>query len=345
MHKALGAIHIHSTYSDGSEGIETIAKIAKKAGLDWIIITDHNTLAGYLNNKEGWYDGVAVLIGEEISPDLSDHYLGLGINSFISENTQPEEYINEVKKQGGIGFIAHPDESTTRKNPQEPLRWTNWDIKGFDGIELWNYLSDWTDNMTESSLYLDYLFRMKKLSGPSEKIKKWWDNLNIQNPDKIIPAIAGVDAHSFIYNVCGISIKVFDYIDSFKAVLNEIYLDNKLSASFDEAKKQILNSLKSGKNTIINKHWSKKNNKEFKFFIQNVYQNAYPGDFIRLDSVTALNVNLPRKAGIKLIHNGELILEKFTQDYILKDLEQGKYRLEVFYKEHPWIFTNPIVVQ
>ncbi len=344
MHKALGAVHIHSTYSDGSENIETIAKIAKKAGLDWIVITDHNTMDGYLDNKEGWYDGVAVLIGEEISPDLSDHYLGLGINSFISEHTTPEEYINEVKKQGGIGFIAHPDESKTRKNPHEPLRWTNWDIKGFDGIELWNYLSDWTDNMAESNLYLDYLFRMKKLSGPTEKTKKWWDELNIDNPDKIIPAIGGVDAHSFIYNICGISIKVFDYIDSFKAVLNEIYLDNKLSDSFDEAKKQILNSLKLGKNTIINKHWNKKN-KNFEFSIQNTNKKAHPGDFIKLDSETTLSINLAREANIKLIYNGELILEKFAKDYTLKDLKPGKYRLEVFYKEYPWIFTNPIIVQ
>ncbi len=344
MHKALGAIHIHSTYSDGSESIEKIAKIAKKAGLDWIVITDHNSLGGYLDNKEGWHYGVAVLIGEEISPDLSNHYLGLGINSFISEKAQTEEYINEVKKQGGIGFIAHPDESINRKNSHKPLRWSDWNIKGFDGIELWNYLSDWTDSMAESNLYLDYLFRMKKLSGPTEKTKKWWDELNNQAPDKIIPGIAGVDAHSFVYNVCGISIKVFDYIDSFKAVLNEIYLDNKLSNSFEEAKRQILNSLKLGRNSMINKHWSKKN-KTFDFFIQNLYEKAYPGDFIRLDSETALNINLPRKANIKLLHNGELILEKSFKDYIFKDLKQGKYRLEVFYKEYPWIFTNPIIVQ
>ena len=38
---SIGAIHIHSKFSDGSGDIEQITKAAKKAGLDWIIITDH----------------------------------------------------------------------------------------------------------------------------------------------------------------------------------------------------------------------------------------------------------------------------------------------------------------
>ena len=42
-----GAFHLHSTYSDGTGTIPEIVRDAKKAGLDWIIITDHNCLAGY----------------------------------------------------------------------------------------------------------------------------------------------------------------------------------------------------------------------------------------------------------------------------------------------------------
>ena len=71
-----GAIHIHSLNSDGSGDIETITRAAQKAGLSWIIITDHN----YFDLKEGIYNNVYVLKGEEISPKNKNHYLALGIN-------------------------------------------------------------------------------------------------------------------------------------------------------------------------------------------------------------------------------------------------------------------------
>ena len=115
-----GAIHIHSLYSDGSSTIEEIAAEAKKAGLSWIIITDHNNLKGLKRNEEGFYDGVTVLIGEEISPKTGNHYLALNIKEEISEKMPAEEYINEVKKQGGTGFIAHPDESLKEQTSISP---------------------------------------------------------------------------------------------------------------------------------------------------------------------------------------------------------------------------------
>ena len=51
-----GAIHIHSLNSDGSGDIETITRAAQKAGLSWIILTDHN----YFDTEEGLYNDVYV---------------------------------------------------------------------------------------------------------------------------------------------------------------------------------------------------------------------------------------------------------------------------------------------
>ena len=115
---SMGAIHIHSKFSDGSGDIEQITKAAKKAGLDWIIITDHNLM----EVKENFYNGVCVIVGEEISPKDSYHYLGLGINKVISPKIGVENYINEVVKSGGFGFAAHPDEADYRKNKAKSIK-------------------------------------------------------------------------------------------------------------------------------------------------------------------------------------------------------------------------------
>jgi predicted metal-dependent phosphoesterase TrpH len=41
-----GALHMHTIYSDGTGTVEHVARCARDAGLRWIIITDHDTLAG-----------------------------------------------------------------------------------------------------------------------------------------------------------------------------------------------------------------------------------------------------------------------------------------------------------
>ena len=40
----VGAVHIHTRYSDGGGTIDEVASIAADVGLDFVIISDHNTL-------------------------------------------------------------------------------------------------------------------------------------------------------------------------------------------------------------------------------------------------------------------------------------------------------------
>ncbi len=51
-----GALHVHSRYSDGSGPVDEIVAAAQAAGLDLLLIADHNTLAA---RTEGWVAGTA----------------------------------------------------------------------------------------------------------------------------------------------------------------------------------------------------------------------------------------------------------------------------------------------
>ncbi len=322
-HISKGSLHLHTNYSDGTGTIDEIARDAVKAGLDWIIITDHNTLAGLHNSEEGWYDGLAVIVGDEISPDTCNHYLALGINEEISPELPPEKVIEKVKAQEGFGFVAHPDESLTRKNHHRPLRWMDWGIRGFDGIEIWNYLSDWTDNYNEKNAIYSALARNYIIKGPTPKTLNWWDEVNNET-DEIIPGIGGADSHAFKVKC----FKIFPYIDTFKTITNYLYLEKELSKDFNQAKKQILNSLKAGDNIIVNRHWTKKPDNNLLFTVQD----------------KKLLIKIPQKAHIKVFRSGELIIEKKTEELSIEDLTPGKYRFEAYYKGKPWIFSNPIKV-
>ena len=337
-----GAIHIHTLYSDGTASMPEIAKWAKKAGLAWIIVTDHNNLKGFKNNEEGWYDGVAVLIGEEISPKTGNHYLALNIKEEISQKTRPEEYIEKVKAQGGIGFIAHPDESLGRANKYRALRWDNWDITGFNGLEIWNFLADWVDNYNPKNPAKSYFFRHQSLNGPTQKVLQWWDKLN-NNTKEIVPAIGGADAHALKYKFLGITLKIFPYLVSFNAVINNIIMDNELSKDFNEAKQQIYTAIEKGNNLIENRKWrhSKHN---IEFYIQNQDSIAYSGDSVKIENNSKLVIKTPKKAKIKLIYDGNFVYEIFGKELVYTNLSPGKYRAEIYHKNHPWAFTNPISI-
>lgn len=319
----LGAIHIHTKLSDGTGDINSISKAAKKAGLNWIIITDHNNF----DIKEGFYNGVCVIKGEEISPCSSNHYIALDIKNLINPSDDTQKFVDEVRAQGGFGFAAHPDEADNRKNKAHPIKWTNKSVIP-DGIEIWNWFSDWADDYDETNIFkiaYSYFFRHKLIQGPHKETLKWWDELN-KKSENIIPAIAGVDAHALKISKYIIPIKIFPYKDCFKTLANVITLENEIPKDFESQKKLILSSIKNGNNLMINRH----------------IKNEIP--LIYVENKTII-VKLSTKAEIKIIQNGTQIFTENTKNLKFPIDENAKYRIEINLKNQPWIFSNQISIK
>lgn len=319
----LGAIHIHTKLSDGTGDINSISKAAKKAGLNWIIITDHNNF----DIKEGFYNGVCVIKGEEISPCSSNHYIALDIKNLINPSDDTQKFVDEVRAQGGFGFAAHPDEADNRKNKAHPIKWTDKTIVP-DGIEIWNWFSDWADDYDETNIFkiaYSYFFRHKLIQGPHKETLKWWDELN-KKSENIIPAIAGVDAHALKISKYIIPIKIFPYKDCFKTLANVITLENEIPKDFESQKNLILSSIKNGNNIMINRHIKKE--------IPLIY----------VENKTII-VKLSTKAEIKIIQNGTQIFTENTKNLKFPIDENAKYRIEIDLKNQPWIFSNQISIK
>lgn len=335
--KYRGAIHIHSLNSDGTESVDKIAKAAKKAGLSWVIITDHN----YFDTQEGIYHGVYVLKGEEISPKTENHYLALGIDNHIELNENPQVYIDEVREQNGFGFAAHPDESTKRNNDYPPITWNKTFIP--DGVEIWNWFSCWGDNLNSKNIFTlayAYLFKHLLVSKPPQRTLAWWDELNSKK-QTVVPAIGGVDAHALKIKKYLVPVTVFPYDVMFKTINNVITLNNPLSENFEIAKEQILNAIKNGNNIVVNANVSKVI-PDIK--IINSLKTAHSGEFLNLDKKTYLNVEVNKKAIIKVILNGRELYECVAKTCNLLLTEIGKYRVEILIDNKGFAYSNPIVV-
>ena len=63
MVEIVANLHAHTPYSDGHAYHHEIAQAAARAGIQVVVVTDHNVLVG---GKEGYVDGVLLLVGEEI---------------------------------------------------------------------------------------------------------------------------------------------------------------------------------------------------------------------------------------------------------------------------------------
>jgi len=130
-----GAYHVHSTASDGKGTPEQIAKAAREAGIQFVVLTDHNVESIPPPRIEA---GVLLIFGVEVS-SAAGHVVALGSRALTSTERSSNP-IHLVHRIGGHTVVAHPIQ---RKRP-----WTDWEAaREADGLELYS-----ADSMLRSSL-------------------------------------------------------------------------------------------------------------------------------------------------------------------------------------------------
>ncbi len=345
MFEYVGSIHIHSKFSDGTGEIPEIAKFADEVGLDFIIITDHNTLRGLHEGYERWYGNTLCLVGCEINDkNNKNHYLAFGITDAFSTRTPAKKYVQKVKELGGVGIIAHPHEKRTHMAEHPPYPWTDWEINDFDGIEIWNHMSEWMENLTEENKYRSFIHPLKTITAPTSETLNLWDELNLKR--KVI-GIGGVDAHAHKYNLLGfLEVEIFPYKVLFKSVRTHVLLEKNIKKGknlkdIETAKWQIYRAIKAGSCFIANDYNG--DARGFRFYAEQDGVNYNMGESIKNPKSVFLNVLLPGVSGtIKVIKNGSQIAEINGMSTKIEINESGAYRVEVFKENRAWIYSNHI---
>lgn len=348
MVEYVGAIHIHSTFSDGSGTVEEIVGFAKEVGLDYIILTDHNTLRAKDEGKEGWYGKTALIVGSEINDKKNkNHYLALGIDKTFSTRIPAKDYVKKVNEAGGIGFIAHPHEERSSMKEHPPYPWTEWKIDDFTGIEIWNHMSEWMEGLTEQNKYNSFVHPLKTIIAPSKKTLKVWDELNQK---RRVVGIGGVDAHAHKFNLLGFfEVEVFPYKVLFKSIRTHILTDKRFRCSkkrneFDSDKKLLLKSIEMGKCFFSNYYHG--DAKGFRFFAQDSKKIYHMGELVKFDKNIRLRAILPNMSGsIRLIRNGRKVDEIENVDAEFRIQIPGAYRIEVYLDGKAWIYSNHIRIE
>ena len=201
-----GNIHIHSSYSDGAGTIPEIAGYAKDMGLDFVITNEHAHMTDALHlENEGFCEGLLVLTGLEIGVRYH-HYLSFDLKEMPGEDySNPQKVINEVHRQGGFGFLAHPlEKGMPFVDHSIAYTWNDLDVTGYTGIEIWNFSSRWKERV-KSPIHGIYhlLFKALTLKGPDKETLELWDRLC---QERKTVAVGGSDAHGANFQWAGMNL-------------------------------------------------------------------------------------------------------------------------------------------
>ena len=186
-----GAIHVHTTVSDGAGTPDEVAPAAARAGLDFVVLTDHGD-GTRLPTPPRYVDGVLLIDAVEIST-TGGHYIALGLGQAPYRLAgEPRDVIEDVTRLGGFGIAAHPD------SPKSELAWREWQAP-FEGLEWLNADSAWRDERGARWLarWSAYWLRGPEviaslLDRPRTTLARW-DALNRR---RAVVGVAGHDAHA-----------------------------------------------------------------------------------------------------------------------------------------------------
>jgi len=338
-----GAVHLHTTYSDGGVSFKELIDAAREIGLDYIAVTDHMTMDGSRDGYEGRHGDLQVIVGYEHNDRSNrNHYLVLGTDAVFGHLDCAGEYVKMVKEAGGIGFIAHPSEKRDYFGTLPPYPWTEWAVTGFDGIELWNQMSNWMEQLKSWISFIRLFYPRRFLSNIDPDLLARWDALN---RTRFVGGIGGVDAHTRRLKFLMFHRTIFPIKIELKGIRTHLYLEE---SKQDVSKENIIAALKSGRGFISN--FRRGDARGTVMFLE------YPDGSIRLPGNAGtdsqkppqlpaiLHCRLPIKADVHFIRNGKIESGKTGSKLEFSIMEPGVYRLEIVRNDKAWIYSNPFPV-
>ena len=166
----VGDLHVHSNASDGQHDISTLAKRAKKKGLDFLAVANHN------NYNENFH--LPLVPGMTLIPAVEwTHYKGhmnfYGVaapfDHFIANTCEEmKALVRGAKEKGALVSVCHPKEKYCE---------FVWEISEEEKSELFDLVEVWNGPMRPSN----------------EQGIAWWHNLLLAGNK--FPLIGGSDYH------------------------------------------------------------------------------------------------------------------------------------------------------
>lgn len=347
-----GAFHVHSSRSDGTGSVEEIAVAAERAGLRFVVLTDHGD-GTRTPSSPAYYGSVLVLDAVEVST-FGGHVIALGIGQAPYPLAgEPRDVVEDIRRLGGLAIAAHPTSGKAE------LRWTGGDAP-LDGVEWLNADSEWRDESpwALSRSLLAYPVRRPEavaalFDRPGQALALW----DTQTLTQRTVGLASPDAHARVglrslgepYD-SNIVLRVPSYEAMFRALsieLNGVTLGE--DAAADAA--TVIAAIRAGHVTSHVDALGRQG--MLRFSARSGANEASAGDTLAIDGPVTLRIDTiaPDDALIAIVQDGKPYrIANGTPIEESRPAEPGVYRVEVRLPGAPgqppvpWIVSNPIYV-
>lgn len=353
-HEAQAVIHVHSEYShDGRGSVEEIAAAAAKAGVQVVLLTDHNTLAPLAEGRERWYGPVLVLVGAELT--TGSGYLlvfDLPADTVVRvKGFDLRRLVADYKRRGGIVLVAHP------YHPK--LDWKDWEMPGLDGLEV----VDVFDQVVTAPAPRQLLALLAYPANPAMAVLSlvhWsrpaltrWDLMAGRQTAAV--GILGLDAHGGIALTEETGVRFPSHETAFRLGRLHLLIPEPLARDPTSARRQVYRAL--GRGRFFNAFDGLAPAAGFRFRALTGGEVHEMGERLSLTRDLELAVTIPPYPGIvaRLLRDGVVVREeRGLPSFRHRVTEPGVFRVEVDLERTlfplagrralPWIFSNPIYV-
>ncbi len=319
-----GVLHCHSHFSHDSKGSdEEIIRAARKTGIDFIFMSDHPSEGSVTKGLRGRHGSTWFFPGAEtrqlLACDLQGPIDGV-------EGTQGA--IDAVLTQGGLPFIAHPEEVE------------DWDLDRFVGMEIYNLHADTKDETPATWIRKLLGYRgdpewiYTVFFNPQKEIVARWDRLTRR---RRVVGVAGNDAHQ---NIRVLGMQLDPYPRTFRFVQTHVFAER-------QDHDPIVEHLAAGHAYVSFGLFG--DPEGFSFAAHCGDEDLLMGDEARWKAGTTLRVVLPREAEVRVVRDGRTWKTVETADWTFGADRPGVYRVEAWTrargKLQPWIYSNPIYLR
>jgi hypothetical protein len=343
-------VHVHSTYSDGTATVAELVGAAAAAGVDALLLTDHDSLQARRDGWQGWHDGVFVLVGTEVSPKQG-HYLAFGVDREIPHAGRSALQIAEaVRHAGGVGFAAHPFSTgghmlfpALARQIVRPHGWPALDDpRGCDGVELWSLTTDAAEAWRTPAEAVRWMRDPEAAvaAGPPAHHLRRWDALSAH---RRVPAIGGLDGHAPGIRIRGRIRSPLSHRRTFDLLRTHLLCERPLSGEPEGDAHALLAALAAGAAWLTCPCVAPATGAR-------MWAERPDGPVVPMGAETSagpsvLRVRLPRQADIRIVHDGAPVHETHGAVLDLDIGTPGGYRVEVRINGRVWLLSNPVYLR
>lgn len=363
-----GVLHVHSNRSDGIGGPDEIAAAAARAGLKFVVFTDHGD-ATRKPDAPDYRSGVLCLDGVEIST-TGGHYIAIDMPAApYPLGGEPRDVAEDVRRLGGFGIAAHPD------SPKPQLSWNDWSVP-VDAIETVNLDTSWRQWAQQANALPDpasatlrwrarrrllaalaaYPFRPAETIGSLVQtgggVLQRWAALAA---GRRVVMLAGADAHARL----GLRADPADsgwvlpfpaYESSFRTMSVHVALDQPLTGNAEADAAQLMRAIRAGH--VYTALDSIATPPSLEVLATNARGSARPGDQLSPGGPVTLHVRSNAPASFRtVVWNGDTPLDgdHRERDFTVVAPEGGTYWVEVRTSDRApnvaWVTSNPVYVR